>query len=238
MNLTTIQREIFRISDLPIHRRMTEARKLINDLDEVLASGHVAPEIARHLWISLGRRGTGQPIIIGRDNLTPEEARAAVIAALNPDDPIGAVKDAADNYGWAVRAAQLAKTDLARAVAHARRYGISIKDLADTAEFSIQTIHTWINEHGASVTEGEGTTAIDPATTYRVRTTILTDNGTEQVIDTESITGEQWQAIHGTPLSADDTGSKPGQRYRVELIPAKDTDDEPTVIGSYETTAE
>lgn len=79
---------------------------------------------------------------------------------------------------------------------------------------------------------------LNPGREYRVRTTILVDGGIAQVVDIERMTGAEWQACRGMSLSAEDTGATPGQRYRVELVPAECTGDETVVLDAYETTAE
>ena len=80
---------------------------------------------------------------------------------------------------------------------------------------------------------------VDPDATYQVVTTILVTDDlghrTEQVVDREWVTGGEWAALCGQPLTAGDTGSEPGQAYRLDLTDPADA--EGTPLRSYETTA-
>jgi hypothetical protein len=139
MNLLGVSKAVAAIRDLG-DGRMAAARTLIPDLDAALTG--VEPGTARRLWIQLARNATGRPV--GVRSATPEQARAACMAALSSDDPVTVIRTALAADQTAQEVAARTRRALAQAVGDGRRAGVTVETLMQAAGgISRQTVYDW-----------------------------------------------------------------------------------------------
>jgi len=141
VTLHAVQRRIAALAALPAEERREAAAALVPDLSDALAM-HPWDDLTQvRQWVQLARRGTGQPLAIGRiDHLTPTEARRLAEAALGQVNHLALIATARADR-------DAAEALLHRRVGDAKRAGLIVDDIRTAAGLrSRTTVYEWTDE--------------------------------------------------------------------------------------------